>query len=413
MNLVFIEVNRNNMTIINYDQIPLIKINKAKLEIITKYNIDNYVNTNDLQKEIVYYYFFYENLKRYHNDTNLYYIFEFYDPNLLKDFDIKDFIPCNIIKMIVNKKIRLIINNTGHGYHTIVNDLYKNIILEYNLDPNFIFLSSESYDMGNEITKIANHYKLPKIHYSWNTEFEKIVREQIDGIEFNKVKNIDKIFLNFNGRQTHHRTLLIFLLKSLNLLQYGYVSYNKNLYDHESALTYYMNIFKDNAELIKILKENQENILSIENMVLDNCNTQDKFKITSNNLYEKSLLSLVTETNFYGKSLYNENIDNGRILSEKTFKPIAMKHPFIIVSNKNFLDCIRSLGYKTFYPYIDESYDLIDDDAERLLAIVKEIERLTKMSKDEQEIFIKFTNDICEYNYQVLKNKKVFTRVIF
>lgn len=401
------------MTIINYDQIPLIKINKAKLEIITKYNIDNYVNTNDLQKEIVYYYFFYENLKRYHNDTNLYYIFEFYDPNLLKDFDIKDFIPCNIIKMIINKKIRLIINNTGHGYHTIVNDLYKNIILEYNLDPNFIFLSSESYDMGNEITKIANHYKLPKIHYSWNTEFEKIVREQIDGIEFKKVKNIDKIFLNFNGRQTHHRTLLIFLLKSLNLLQYGYVSYNKNLYDHESALTYYMNIFKDNAELIKILKENQENILSIENMVLDNCNTQDKFKITSNNLYEKSLLSLVTETNFYGKTLYNENIDNGRILSEKTFKPIAMKHPFIIVSNKNFLDCIRSLGYKTFYPYIDESYDLIDDDAERLLAIVKEIERLTKMSKDEQEIFIKFTNDICEYNYQVLKNKKVFTRVIF
>ena len=413
MNLVFIEVNRNNMTIINYDQIPLIKINNAKLEMITKYNIDNYVNTNDLQKEIVYYYFFYENLKRYHNDTNLYYIFEFYDPNLLKDFDIKDFIPCNIIKMIINKKIRLIINNTGHGYHTIVNDLYKNIILEYNVDPNFIFLSSESYDMGNEITKIANHYKLPKIHYSWNTEFEKIVREQIDGIEFNKVKNIDKIFLNFNGRQTHHRTLLIFLLKSLNLLQYGYVSYNKNLYDHESALTYYMNIFKDNAELIKILKENQENILSIENMVLDNCNTQDKFKITSNNLYEKSLLSLVTETNFYGKSLYNENIDNGRILSEKTFKPIAMKHPFIIVSNKNFLDCIRSLGYKTFYPYIDESYDLIDDDAERLLAIVKEIERLTKMSKDEQEIFIKFTNDICEYNYQVLKNKKVFTRVIF
>jgi hypothetical protein len=172
-----------------------------------------------------------------------------------------------------------------------------------------------------------------------------------------------------------------------------------------------MNIFKDNAELIKILKENQENILRIENMVLDDCNTQDKFKITSNNLYHKSLLSLVTETNFYGKTLYNEN--NGRILSEKTFKPIAMKHPFIIVSNKNFLDCIRSLGYKTFYPYIDESYDLIDDDAERLLAIVKEIERLTKMSKDEQETFIKFTNDICEYNYQVLKNKKVFTRVIF
>ena len=96
------------MTIINYDQIPLIKINNAKLEMITKYNIDNYVNTNDLKKEIVYYYFFYENLKRYHNDTNLYYIFEFYDPNLLKDFDIKDFIPCNIIKMIVNKKIRLI-----------------------------------------------------------------------------------------------------------------------------------------------------------------------------------------------------------------------------------------------------------------------------------------------------------------
>lgn len=396
------------MTIINYDQIPLIKLTDEKLEIIIKYNKDNYEIKNDLKKDTDYFYFFYENLKNYHNDSNLYYIFEFYDPNLLKDFDIKDFIPCDVIEMLIGKKIRLIINNTGHGYHTIVDDIYNNIILKYNVDPNFIFLSSESYDMGNEIIRIANHYKLPKIHYSWNTEFEKIIREQI-----NETRNIDKIFLNFNGRQTHHRTLLIFLLKSFNLLQHGYVSYNKNLYDNESALTYYRNIFKDNAELIKILEENQENILSIENMVLDDCNTNDKFKITNNNLYDKSLLSLVTETNFYGKTLYNEKIIVGRILSEKTFKPIAMKHPFIIVSNKNFLDCIRALGYKTFHPYINESYDLIECDAERILAIVKEIERLTKMSKDEQEIFIQLTNDICEYNYQVLKNKKIFTRFIF
>ena len=41
MNLVFIEVNRNNMTIINYDIIPLIKLTDEKLEII-KYNKDNY-----------------------------------------------------------------------------------------------------------------------------------------------------------------------------------------------------------------------------------------------------------------------------------------------------------------------------------------------------------------------------------
>jgi len=117
--------------------------------------------------------------------------------------------------------------------------------------------------------------------------------------------------------------------------------------------------------------------------------------------------SVVNETNFYttGKRFFNQT---GRLLSEKTFKPIACKHPFIIVSVPNFLDKVRELGYKTFSPYINEFYDTIIDDNERLHAIILEIERLCNLNDAQLQDFLNGVREIVEYNQTVLLNKKIF-----
>ena len=51
---------------------------------------------------------------------------------------------------------------------------------------------------------------------------------------------------------------------------------------------------------------------------------------------------------------------------------------------------------------IDETYDTIDDDEERMLAIVKEIERLGKWSDVEWQDFTNRVTAIVEHNAQHL-----------
>lgn len=76
-----------------------------------------------------------------------------------------------------------------------------------------------------------------------------------------------------------------------------------------------------------------------------------------------SLIYVPTETVYFGRRLH---------LTEKTFKAIALEMPFVLVAPAHSLEYLRSYGFRTFEPYIDESYDLIEDP-------VKRIERVTQI----------------------------------
>lgn len=60
----------------------------------------------------------------------------------------------------------------------------------------------------------------------------------------------------------------------------------------------------------------------------------------------KCLLEIVPETN-----------DDIFYPSEKTWKPIAAEQIFVVIACKHYLRRIKQMGFKTFHPYIDESYD--------------------------------------------------------
>jgi hypothetical protein len=74
-----------------------------------------------------------------------------------------------------------------------------------------------------------------------------------------------------------------------------------------------------------------------------------------------SLIYVPTETVYSGQRLH---------LTEKTFKAIALEMPFVLVAPQHSLRYLRSYGFRTFEPYIDESYDTIEDP-------IKRIERVT------------------------------------
>lgn len=89
--------------------------------------------------------------------------------------------------------------------------------------------------------------------------------------------------------------------------------------------------------------------------------------------------------------------------TEKTWKCIASKKPFMVATTPFFLRGIKQLGFKTFSPFIDESYDEIVDNKERLNIVADEAIRISKLPLDEYNQILVNCNDICEYNYNMLK----------
>jgi hypothetical protein len=59
-------------------------------------------------------------------------------------------------------------------------------------------------------------------------------------------------------------------------------------------------------------------------------------------------------------------------VSEKSFKPLAFQHPFIIYGTPGNLKYLQSLGFETFNHLFDESYDNIINPHIKL-TIIKEI----------------------------------------
>ena len=88
-----------------------------------------------------------------------------------------------------------------------------------------------------------------------------------------------------------------------------------------------------------------------------------------------SLIYVPTETVYFGRRLH---------LTEKTFKAIALEMPFILVAPQHSLEYLKSYGFRTFAPLIDESYDAIADPVlriERVTAILLEIQARSAAAK--------------------------------
>lgn len=99
---------------------------------------------------------------------------------------------------------------------------------------------------------------------------------------------------------------------------------------------------------------------------------------------------VVAETVFYHKKLH---------LTEKIFKPIVARRPFILVAAPGNLAYLKSYGFKTFDKWIDESYDMIQDDDQRIEKIVEQLVKLCNMSKNQLLQMHTEMAEVLEYNY--------------
>jgi hypothetical protein len=103
-------------------------------------------------------------------------------------------------------------------------------------------------------------------------------------------------------------------------------------------------------------------------------------------------------------------------LTEKIFKPIINFQPFIFISTPGSIKLLRDLGFKTFDGFIDESYDDIIDNDERIKKAYLEIKKLCLLSKEEIHNLYWQMEDILIHNHNHLlsiHNNKMITEAFF
>jgi hypothetical protein len=90
-------------------------------------------------------------------------------------------------------------------------------------------------------------------------------------------------------------------------------------------------------------------------------------------------------------------------LTEKTFKPIALGMPFVIVGTQGSLRYLRSYGFKTFGDLWDESYDDEPDDSKRIEKIAHTLKLLDDLGEYRQAIFDS-AQEIIQHNWNHFYN---------
>lgn len=210
-----------------------------------------------------------------------------------------------------------------------------------------------------------------------------------------KTKNLAAI-RTYNALQKRPRAHRIWLFKALveaGLLKSGYNS--MNAFIHEDS--YYMGklMSLEDYEKVKVYLPMLPPTKEPLDKELADFEHQDsgKYQMRFNDdLMMDTWLTVISEASFGEDTCF---------ISEKTFKPLAGMHPFIVYGNKYSLRNLRELGYKTFHPYINESYDELET-WERLDAIVAELKRIDAMSPNEKlKWYIQMTS-ILHHNYNTL-----------
>ena len=220
----------------------------------------------------------------------------------------------------------------------------------------------------------------------------------------------EQSFLNLNRRWRAHRPMFVALLKANNLLHKGLVSFgpsddNKNWEGTWHILDAYTQSYPETYEL---LNKHKKEIISMKPMYLDTEElVTNRARASSRDswMYARTYFSLVSETHYF-----KDGEEHGIFFSEKLFKPIMFKHPFILIAPRGSLAATRSLGYKTFreLDLIDESYDNEEDDIKRMLMIIKETERLSNLNGEALDDWLRKAQAICEYNFNLLWSKQNF-----
>ena len=175
-----------------------------------------------------------------------------------------------------------------------------------------------------------------------------------------------KKYLLVNQRYEKHTgsVLITSLLDQSNLLKDGYV----HVREPESISEFFQDTKSQLSPNSRLHKINISKMQNVEDL--------SKIPLVISQVMKYTYFNLVVE------AYYSDYMINYPLVTEKIWRNLVYRKPFVCVGQKGTLKQLHQWGYKTFHPWIDEGYDNLDDD-DRIFAVFEQVKKLCLMSNTE------------------------------
>jgi hypothetical protein len=265
----------------------------------------------------------------------------------------------------------------------------------------FILVTTEKN--SDSLDQIQSKYNCPVVYYFHHVfaAHDWFRGSRFDPLLINPTqRRLTKKYITFNRLTSGvraYRSLLISELAKHNVLNQGYVSYNDSCtlggtYQDNIQELVNQNLISQNIAIEAINNINQIKLPLRIDYKDHKYIPNHSFVLSATDQTQQSFCYIVTETCFWHRRDH---------LTEKIFKPIVSRMPFILVGPAHNLKYLRSYGFRTFSKWIDESYDAIENPVLRLEAIGKEIARICEFSFTELEAMLSEMQTDLDYNYNL------------
>jgi len=302
--------------------------------------------------------------------------------------------PLQILNDVRSGLAKVIINNDNEAFGI---NYSKTSQYDYKSEFNVINLCQHSIDAlqihSSNLLYMDSNYKLPNhlkrkgykgvFSNIWETNF---TNNEVDSLSHSILnKNIRQYkFLYLGGKPRTHR-----------LRFYYNCNLEKEFSENTLQSTGFGYFFEGNKKITIEAK-----ILDDEGILHNNGIDESIASTINYSFYKSTYISIIPMSFFhFSHDLFEIN--------EKLWKPIVNLQPFIILGQPKTLNYLKNIGYKTFDKWIDESYDDILDDENRLQSIIQETKRLSKLSKSQLSDMLVDMHDVLIYNYNLNTNKRI------
>jgi hypothetical protein len=177
-------------------------------------------------------------------------------------------------------------------------------------------------------------------------------------VENLSIKNsFDKLYLNLNNKSRYHRCLMMDDLYSNNLFDFGINSWNQK--KDECGL----NDILINEDLAFTFKHWQEKYMNVDGYRIKEYGFKDEYT------------DMITEPNCF-MSLVGESSMYIPFVTEKTYRPILLKHPFLCYGAKNQNKEITKYGFELYDEIFDYDFDSKNHISDRIRGIIDNLNNL-------------------------------------
>ena len=289
-----------------------------------------------------------------------------------------------------------------HTIATLLKDTHEEIY--------YITDDLEGAEIYKEYCRIYNTEPAMKIFSGIHTAVHDIADATPYRAPNSDLNNRPYKYLFYSRMPRSHRLCMLGYLAKNNLIEQGLISANQDTVDvigqfRQNDMEYINDLLPGLRDLYG--KEHLfPRVIDLEDLYPDHEHGVNICSVLESNFEarDSSYFSLVSETVFWKEAVYPGDMSHigGRSLTEKTFKPIFIEHPFVLLSHAGSLSELRSRGFKTFSDFWDESYDDCTSDIQRLTKVQELAKHLCAKSNSEWDDIYKDLAPILKHNRELV-----------